>query len=512
MMNHLSSQSENILLQCSSINKEFSGVNANSDVSITVGKSQIHALLGENGAGKSTMVKIIYGLLQPDSGTMRFSDEEYAPKSPKDARALGVGMVFQHFSLFEPLSAFDNILLGLDKNIDVKSLREEVKALSESYGLEVNLSSYIGDLSAGERQRVEIIRALLQKPKLLIMDEPTSVLTPFECEKLFKTLKKLASEGTSILYISHKLKEISFLCDTASVLRKGELIGEYDPKTMTAKALGELMVGQTLSQPKRPIATKKKNRVLSVSMAEVKPDTQFGVMLKNIKFDVYQSEILGIGGVAGNGQEELMQLITGEKIDRSIDIKYLDSNIQLLNPHKRREMGIAFAPEERLGHSAVGSLSLSENSLITDPKKRFLTNLGFIDFEELRNYTESVIEKFNVKTTGGQAIASSLSGGNLQKFVVGREIGQRPSLLVVNQPTWGVDALSAANIREAIVEIANNGAAVILISQDLDELLEISNRVGFLTNGQLSMPSETTNIKSSDIGALMGGLSEGETN
>ena len=206
-----------------------------------------------------------------------------------------------------------------------------------------------------------------------------------------------------------------------------------------------------------------------------------------------------------------MQLITGERIDRSIDIKYLDSNIQLLNPHKRRELGMAFAPEERLGHSAVGSLSLSENSLITDPKKRFQTNLGFIDFDELRNYTESVIEKFNVKTTGAQAVASSLSGGNLQKFVVGREVGQRPSLLVVNQPTWGVDALSAANIREAIVEIANSGAAVILISQDLDELLEISNKVAFLTNGLLSIPTETKNIKSSEIGALMGGLRAGET-
>ena len=507
----MNNRSENTLLRCTSITKQFAGVRANADISITVEKSQIHALLGENGAGKSTLVKIIYGLLQPDNGIMRFSDAEYSPKSPKDARTHGVGMVFQHFSLFEPLSAFDNILLGLDKNIDIKSLREEVKALSESYGLEVNLSSFIGDLSAGERQRVEIIRALLQKPKLLIMDEPTSVLTPFECEKLFKTLKKLASEGTSILYISHKLKEIAHLCDTASVLRKGELVGEYDPKTMTANALGELMVGQTLSQPKRPSADKKKNKVLSLSMAEVKPDTQFGVTLKNINFDVYQSEILGLGGVAGNGQEELMQLITGEKIDRSVSIKYMDSNIEMLNPHKRREMGMAFAPEERLGHAAVASLSLSENSLITDPKKRFQSNLGFINFDELTNYTESVIDNFNVKTTSARAIASSLSGGNLQKFVVGREIGQKPYLLVVNQPTWGVDALSAANIREAIVDIANNGAAVILISQDLDELLEISNKVAFLTNGLLSTPAETTDIKSSEIGALMGGLSEEET-
>ena len=490
------------------INKEFGSVRANKDISINVKSSQIHALLGENGAGKSTLVKIIYGLLQPDSGGMTFLNKEFSPKSPKDARALGVGMVFQHFSLFEPLTAFENIILGLDKELGEKELSASVIKLSESYGLEVNLSSFIGDLSAGERQRVEIIRALIQKPKLLIMDEPTSVLTPFECESLFRTLKKLASEGTSILYISHKLKEIADLCDTASVLRKGELVGEYDPKKMTAKELGEIMVGQSLFEPKRPFVTNKNDRVLALTTNEVKPDTQFGVTLKNIDLEVYQSEILGIGGVAGNGQEELMQILTGEKIDQSVSLKYMDNDIQMRNPRERREMGLAFAPEERLGHAAVANLNLLENSLITDPKKRFLKKMGFINFVELNLYTNEIIEKFNVKTTGASALASSLSGGNLQKFVVGRELGQKPSLFVVNQPTWGVDALSAANIRQAIVEIANMGAAIILISQDLDEILEISNKVAFLTNGNLSRPTNTADIKSDEIGAIMGGISE----
>ncbi len=490
------------------INKEFGSVRANNDISINVKNSQIHALLGENGAGKSTLVKIIYGLLQADSGSMTFLNKGFSPKSPKDARALGVGMVFQHFSLFEPLTAFENIILGLDKKLVEKELRASVIKLSESYGLEVNLSSFIGDLSAGERQRVEIIRALIQKPKLLIMDEPTSVLTPFECESLFKTLKKLACEGTSILYISHKLKEIADLCDTASVLRKGELVGEYDPKKMTAKELGEIMVGQSLFEPKRPVATNKNDRVLSLTTNEVKPDSQFGVTLKNIDLEVYESEILGIGGVAGNGQEELMQILTGEKIDQSVSLKYMDKDIQMLNPRERREMGLAFAPEERLGHAAVANLNLLENSLITDPKKRFQKKMGFINFVELNLYANEIIEKFDVKTTGASALASSLSGGNLQKFVVGREIGQNPSLFVVNQPTWGVDALSAANIRQAIVEIANMGAAIILISQDLDEILEISNKVAFLTNGNLSKPTNTSDIKSDEIGAIMGGINE----
>ena len=499
---------ENILFQCRAINKEFGPVRANDDISINLRSSQIHALLGENGAGKSTLVKIIYGLLQPDSGSMNFLNKEFSPKSPKDARALGVGMVFQHFSLFEPLTAFENILLGLDKQLGEKELHENVISLAESYGLEVNLSSFIGDLSAGERQRVEIIRALIQKPKLLIMDEPTSVLTPFECDSLFKTLKKLANEGTSILYISHKLKEIADLCDTASVLRKGAIVGEYDPKKMTAKKLGEIMVGQALFEPKRPVATNRSDIVLSVKIKEVKPDTQFGVTLKNIDLEVYQSEILGIGGVAGNGQEELMQILTGEKKSPSVSIKYMGKDVEMLNPRERREIGLAFAPEERLGHAAVGNLNLLENSLITDPKKRFQKKLGFINFSELNKYTNEIIEKFNVKTTGANALASSLSGGNLQKFVVGREIGQKPSLFIVNQPTWGVDALSVANIRKAIVEIANSGAAIILISQDLDEILEISNKVAFLANGNLSTPTNTADIETDEIGAIMGGISD----
>ena len=286
----------------------------------------------------------------------------------------------------------------------------------------------------------------------------------------------MASEGTSILYISHKLKEIADLCDTASVLRKGELVGEYDPKKMTAKELGEIMVGQSLFEPKRPVATNKNDRVLALTTNEVKPDTQFGVTLKNIDLAVYQSEILGIGGVAGNGQEELMQILTGEKKVRNVSIKYMDNDVEMLNPRERREIGLAFAPEERLGHAAVGNLNLLENSLITDPKKRFQKKMGFIDFSELNEYTNEIIEKFDVKTTGVSALASSLSCGNLQKFVVGREIGQKPSLFVVNQPTWGVDALSAANIRQAVVEIANMGAAIILISQDLTRFLKYQIR------------------------------------
>ena len=268
------------------------------------------------------------------------------------------------------------------------------------------------------------------------------------------------------------------------------------------------MVGQSLFEPKRPVAANKSNKVLSVKINEVKPDTQFGVTLKNIDLAVYQSEILGIGGVAGNGQEELMQILTGEKKSRNVSIKYMDNDVEMLNPRERREIGLAFAPEERLGHAAVGNLNLLENSLITDPKKRFQKKMGFIDFSELNEYTNEIIEKFNVKTTGVSALASSLSGGNLQKFVVGREIGQKPSLFIVNQPTWGVDALSAANIRQAIVEIANTGAAIILISQDLDEILEISNKVAFLTNGNLSIPTNTMDIKTDEIGAIMGGISD----
>ena len=504
----MSTLSDNFLFQCKAISKSFPGVKANEDISLSVKRSQIHALLGENGAGKSTLVKIFYGLLQPDKGVMSLEGSPYLPKNPKNARNAGVGMVFQHFSLFEPLTVLENILLGLDQEASNHEVELRVEKLSKAYELEIKLSSFVGDLSAGERQRVEIIRALLQKPKLLIMDEPTSVLTPFESSNLFSTLKKLSDDGTSILYISHKLQEIADLCDTATVLRKGMVIGEYDPKKMSPKELGEIMVGQPLTKPNRPNEKKRKEKLFSFSTKKVDPDTQFGVTLKNINFDVSESEILGIGGVAGNGQEELMQLLIGEKTQNTVSIDFKNKEISQLNPRKRRNLGIAFAPEERLGHAAVANLSLLENSLITDPKSKFSDYLGFINFERLRSYTRSVIEKFNVKTTGIKAAAGSLSGGNLQKFVVGRELAQNPILFIVNQPTWGVDALSASNIREAIVEIANKGAGVILISQDLDEILEISNKMAFLSEGNLSEPVDTSNADISDIGAIMGGLTK----
>ena len=503
--------SKNSLFQSIGITKSFPGVRANENISLSVKESQIHALLGENGAGKSTLVKIFYGLLQPDKGEMILKGSKYSPKNPKNARSSGIGMVFQHFSLFEPLTVLENILLGLDQGANKHEIGLKVSELSKTYGLETNLSSFIGDLSAGERQRVEIIRALLQEPNLLIMDEPTSVLTPFEANNLFSTLKKLSDDGTSILYISHKLQEIADLCDTATVLRKGEVIGEYDPKTISPKELGEIMVGQPLTTPNRPKKNKKQKALFSFKAKKVEPDTQFGMTLKDIDFQVNESEILGIGGVAGNGQEELMQLLIGEKRKDTVFIEFRGDDISKLNPRKRRGLGIAFAPEERLGHAAVANLSLLENSLITDPKNRFSDYLGFINFENLQSYTTSVIEKFNVKTTGFKASAGSLSGGNLQKFVVGREIEQSPVLFIVNQPTWGVDALSASNIRESIVEITNAGAGVILISQDLDELLEITNRIAFLSEGTLSKPIETSNAVVSDIGAIMGGLVEKET-
>ena len=506
----MSTASDKFLFQCKAVSKSFPGVKANEDISLSVEKSQIHALLGENGAGKSTLVKIFYGLLQPDKGEMLLEDFKYQPKNPKNARSSGIGMVFQHFSLFEPLTVLENVLLGLDLQVNKTEVEQNVSKLSEVYGLEIKLSSFIGDLSAGERQRVEIIRALLQEPKLLIMDEPTSVLTPFEAENLFSTLRKLSDNGTSILYISHKLQEIAELCDTATVLRKGEVIGEYDPKLMSPKELGEIMVGQPLTTPNRPETEKRKEKLFSFSAEKVESETQFGVTLKNIDFEVSTSEILGIGGVAGNGQDELMQLLIGERIQNGVFIHFKNNDISQLNPRKRRGLGIAFGPEERLGHAAVSQLSLLENSLVTDPKNKFTDYSGFIKFETLHNYTKRVIEKFNVKTTGVKAVAGSLSGGNLQKFVVGREIEQKPILFIVNQPTWGVDALSATNIRESIVAIANEGAGIILISQDLDELLEISNKVAFLSEGTLSKPIDTEEAVISEIGAIMGGLTEKE--
>lgn len=493
-----------ILLSIRGLTKAYPGVVANSDVSFDIGVGEVHALLGENGAGKSTLVKMIYGLVKPDAGTMALRGTGFAPPEPRSARADGIAMVFQHFSLFDALNVAENIALGMENPPAMRDLARRIREVSETYGLPLDPFRVVGDLSAGERQRVEIIRCLLQDPKLLIMDEPTSVLTPQEVEILFQTLRKLSAEGTAILYISHKLEEIRALCDAATILRLGKVVGTCIPRETTAREMAEMMVGMALKTP-TPRDHTLGEVALDITGLSVRSPTEFGTSLKNIHLTLQQGEVLGIGGVAGNGQDELLSALSGEIRSTADAIKLNGQPIGHLGPNPRRKLGLLAAPEERLGHAAAPDMSLTENALLTGAVRKNLTSNGFLKWGDTRSFAQAIIEAFDVRTPGPGNAARSLSGGNLQKFVIGREVLQNPSVLVVNQPTWGVDASAAASIRQAILDLAADGAAVLVISQDLDELMEISGRFAALNEGRLSDIRPTAELTVDEIGLMMGG-------
>ncbi|WP_265500526.1 ABC transporter ATP-binding protein [Paracoccus beibuensis] len=486
------------------IGKSYPGVRANDDVSFAVAAGEIHALLGENGAGKSTLVKMIYGLVRPDDGRMWLGDDPHAPTDPRAARAAGVAMVFQHFSLFDALTVAENIALGMENPPPRRKLAARITQVSHDFGLPLNPGRRIVTLSAGERQRVEIIRCLLQNPRLLIMDEPTSVLTPQEAELLFATLRKLAAAGTAILYISHKLEEIRAHCDCATILRHGKVVDSCDPRAQSARELAAMMVGGEMRVIDRS-GRQAGDVLLKVEGLSQPAPSAEGMRLKRVSLTLRAGEILGIGGVAGNGQEELLAALSGEVRSTPGTIALEGRDLSSKGPEPRRVAGLLAAPEDRLGHAAVPDFSLTENTLLTAGARKALVRGGLIDHAGARTYAEAVIRDFDVRTPGPGTAARALSGGNLQKFVVGREVMQDPRVLVVNQPTWGVDAGAAAAVRQSLLDLARRGAGVIVISQDLDELLELSDRFCALNEGRLSDPVPTAGLTLDRIGLMLGG-------
>jgi len=498
-------------LELSGITKSFPGVLANDNVSFAVKPGEIHALLGENGAGKSTLVKMIYGIMPPEKGEMRWNGKPFEPANPKAARRTGIGMVFQHFSLFEALTVLENIALGMDGGLSMSQLEKRVREVLETYGLTLDPHRVVSTLSVGERQRIEIVRALLLNPQLLIMDEPTSVLTPQEVARLFETLRQVASEGCSILYISHKLNEIKELCDTATILRGGRVVAECDPKQETSRSMAEMMIGGNLKDvDKDPGRSFGKVR-FEVKQLSVPADGRFGTALRDISFSVRQGEVFGIAGVAGNGQNELLLALSGEiPADRSDSILLGGEEVGRFEASRRRKAGLCAVPEERNGHAAVPDFTLSENAVLTARDRQNLVTAWLINSGAARNYASQVVEGFNVKATGPTATAGSLSGGNLQKYIMGREIMQTPEVLVVSQPTWGVDAGAAAAIHQALVDLAAKGSAIVVISQDLDELLALSDTLAVINLGELSDPMKMGEVSIEEIGLLMGGV-HGET-
>ncbi|HUF55553.1 MAG TPA: ABC transporter ATP-binding protein, partial [Thermohalobaculum sp.] len=494
------------LLEARGIVKKFGDFAANRDVDLVVRPGEKHALLGENGAGKSTLVKMIYGVMQPTAGEFRWQGEPIAIREPAEARSLGIGMVFQHFSVFDALTVAENIALALPPQPRA-ALARRIVEVSESYGLSIDPNRSVHTLSVGEKQRVEIIRCLLQNPKLLIMDEPTSVLTPQEAEVLFETLDTLAREGCSILYISHKLDEVKALCDAATILRLGQVVAHCDPKAETAQSMAEMMVGAEIGHvEKTSRAPTDAEPRLVVDHLDLPATSDFGVALRGVALELRAGEILGIAGIAGEGQAELMEVLTGERPVARPDAVLLDGTpVGHAGPTARREAGAAFVPEERNGHAAVGEMTLSENVILSHHRAEGLAHSGWIDFSGARDWARRVRERFDVRAAGDDPVAGSLSGGNLQKFVVGREILRRPGVLVVSQPTWGVDAGAAAVIRKALIELAESGSAVLVISQDLEEIFSMADRIAVIHHGRLSRAHPAAEMTPEKVGLLMGG-------
>lgn len=493
-------------LELTGISKRFPGVLANDQVSFSVRPGEIHALVGENGAGKSTLVKMIYGIMQPDAGEIRWDGTPVTIPNPKFARRLGIGMVFQHFSLFEAMTVLENIALGMDARIQARDLEARIREVMRQYELKLDPHRVVSTLSVGERQRIEIVRALLLNPRLLIMDEPTSVLTPQEVEQLFVVLRKLAAEGCSILYISHKLHEIKVLCETATILRAGRVVDTCDPKVETTRSMAEKMIGGDLKDVVKEKARSFGEAAFVVNHLSLPVAGPFGTALEDISFSVRRGEIFGIAGVAGNGQNELLLALDGEIASAPATIEMGGHPVGHLHASARRKHGLCAVPEERNGHAAVGDFTLSDNTVLTARNRLGMVSAGLIRAGAAKTFTGEVITTFAVKALGPGATAGSLSGGNLQKYIMGREILQKPAVLVVNQPTWGVDAGAAAAIHQALVDLAAAGSAIVIISQDLDELLQLCDTLAVINEGRLSAKMNVGEVSIEDIGLLMGGV------
>ena len=493
------------LLSLKGITKRYPGVLAVDDVSLEVAPGEIHAVLGENGAGKSTLMKVIYGAVRPDAGSIRWQGEEARIASPADARRLGIGMVFQHFSLFESITVVENVLVAAPQKEGLRELAERIAAVSARYGLAVNPWRPVHELSVGERQRAEIVRCLLQSPKLLIMDEPTSVLTPQAVDQLFETLRALKAEGTSILYVSHKMDEIRRLCDRATILRNGRYVEEVDPRAETEASLARRMIGREFPRTSRR-SHERGAVALEVASLSLASEDPYGTSLRDVSFRLHAGEILGIAGISGNGQAELLAALSGERLAAARNAILLRGEAAgRMGADARRALGLAYVPEDRLGAGAVPPMSLSQNALLTAHRQGMVSR-GLVSYARARGYAEACIGSFAVKCSGPQAAARSLSGGNLQKFILGREIAQRPKVMVLAQPTWGVDVAATAAIRQAVIDLAAGGVAVLLVSEDLSEILEVCDRVAVMAGGRLSPIRDVSATDSAEIGQWMAGM------
>ena len=494
----------NTNLKISNVTKVYPGCIANDNVSLEFNSGKIYALLGENGAGKSTLVKILSGVIIPDEGEIFLNKNILKLNSPLDAKKNDIGMVFQHFNLFETLSVFENLIIDSDEKKE--NLRERIESIMTKYNFSINLDVPVLNLSAGQKQKVEIIRCLIRNPKVLIMDEPTSVLTEQETSELFLSLKKFSEEGILIIYITHKLKEVMKLCDEVAVMRKGKLVSISQIKEENIESLANKMVGQDLKMIKKKKSTLiSSDRLIKINDLNFTSEDPFETNLKNINFEVNRGECLGIAGISGNGQSELFQILSGEIISNKNSIEFNKNFIGDLNPQERREYLMAFSPEDRLEQAAVPQMKIFENVALNNFKSSNFFNNGLINENKIKEHSKKIISDFNVNTDNIELKSQFLSGGNLQKLIIGRELITSPDLLICFNPTWGLDVGAINYIHETLIKINEQNKSIILISTDTDELLKLSDKISVIHKGKLSKIMDPEEVTSEKLGVLMGG-------
>lgn len=498
------------LLEVKNLTKTFGTVVANSDISFEVHAGEIVALLGENGAGKSTLVKNVFGLLRADKGEIYINGEKMEPGDTAGVIARGVGMVHQHFQLVPVMSVTENMILGDEpKNglfINMKKAQDQVRALSEKFGLEVDPTANIEDLPVGTQQRVEILKALRKDVKLLILDEPTAVLTPQETDELIGVIKNLAKQGVGVIVITHKLREVMALADRVVVLRGGKVVGSTSPKETDEAGLAQMMVGRSVVLEVHKAPAKPGAPALTVKGLEVFDDRRL-LSVKGVDFEVRSGEILGVAGVEGNGQRELVEAICGMRPRAKGEVLVNGVATKDMHPHAVHEAGVSHIPEDREKHGLVSSYSIADNLILNQFDqapfaKGWLRNMG-----EIKKNAEDLIKEFDIRTTSPFAQASSLSGGNKQKVVVARELSQDLHVLVAAQPTRGVDVGSIEFIHNQLIDARDHGAGVLLVSAELDEILSLSDRIAVMSGGKIVAIIDAEGADRNYIGRLMAGLS-----
>ncbi len=500
------------------ITKEFPGIIANDDITLRLKRGEIHALLGENGAGKSTLMSVLFGLYRPEKGVIKKNGEVVDIKDPNDATALGIGMVHQHFKLIDVFSVLDNIILGAETTklgfLQKKEAKKQVMKLSEKYGLKVDVNAKVEDITVGMQQRVEILKMLYRENEILIFDEPTAVLTPQEIDELMNIMRSFKEEGKSILFITHKLNEIMAVSDRVTVLRKGKCIGTVNTADVTKQELSTMMVGrpvqlEVVKEPAQP-----KEVVLSVENLTVPSKLHKNNAVKNVSFDVRAGEIVCIAGIDGNGQTELIQGITGLEPVKSGKITLCGENITHSSIKKRNKTGISHIPEDRHKHGLVLKNTLEENLVLQRFDEKRFQKMGFIKFGEVRKYADELIERFDVRSgQGAVTTAASMSGGNQQKAIIAREIDREKPLLIAVQPTRGLDVGAIEYIHSQLVSERDKGAAILLVSLELDEVLSLSDRILVMYEGEIVGEVDPKNTTPEELGLYMSGAKrKGEVN